>query len=163
MLPPADQMARLNDNALAHAIIGASIQVHRALGPGLLEGVYEECLACEMKARGIPFERQKAIPLVYRDIKLEAGYRLDFLIAERIVLEIKAIAAIAPVHDTIMLTYLRLSGCRLGFLINFNVPVLKDGIRRFVWNYVPDVEEQERTNAEARSTRRNAENLPEKT
>jgi GxxExxY protein len=137
-------MPHVSDNQLAHAVIGAAIAVHRALGPGLLESVYEECLACELAERRIPFERQKPVPVVYRNLKLDAGYRLDFLIAGRIVLEIKAIEAVAPIHEAIMLTYLRLSGCRLGFLMNFHVPVLKDGIRRFVWHYRPDEPEQEK-------------------
>lgn len=137
-------MSHVSDNDLAHAVIGAAIAVHRALGPGLLESVYEECLACELDARSIPFERQKPVPVVYRERKLDAGYRLDFLIAGRIVLEIKAIEAVAPIHEAIMLTYLRLSGCRLGFLINFHVPVLKEGIRRFVWHYQPDEQGQEK-------------------
>jgi GxxExxY protein len=140
----------MTDHKLTHAIIGAAIEVHRALGPGLLEAVYEECLAKELTLREIPFERQKPVPLVYKDLKLECGYRLDFLVAGRIVVEIKSVEALAPVHESIMLTYLRLSGCKLGLLVNFYVPVLKDGLRRFVWHYEP-----EKDNAE---TQRNAEN-----
>jgi len=128
--------------------------VHRALGPGLLEAVYEECLVRELTLLGLPFERQKPIPLVYKDLKLECGYRLDLLVAGRVVVELKAIEALAPVHEAVMLTYLRLSGCRLGLLINFQTPILKDGIRRFVWHY----EAEEKDNAEAQSTQRNAEN-----
>ena len=141
----------MTDIELTHAIIGSAIDVHRVLGPGLLEAVYEECLAKELTLRGIPFERQKPVPLVYRDLKLECGYRLDFLVAGRIVVEIKAVEALAPIHESIMLTYLRLSGCRLGLLLNFHVPVLKDGLRRFVWHYEP----QKNDNAE---TQRDAEN-----
>ncbi len=147
--------ARHRDQELTHAIIGAAIEVHRALGPGLLEAVYEECLASELASRGLPFERQKPIPLVYRDLKLECGYRLDLLVAGRIVVEIKAIEVIAPIHESIMLTYLRLSGCRLGLLINFHTPVLRDGIRRFVWHYEPS--ETEKDNAEAQRTQSDAE------
>jgi len=135
----------MRDKELSHAIIGAAIEIHRTLGPGLLEVVYEECLARELTLRGIPFERQKPIPLVYKDLKLECGYRLDFLVSRRIVVEIKSIEAIAPIHESVMLTYLRLSESPLGLLINFNVPILKDGIRRFVWNY------QENDNAETPS------------
>ena len=102
-------------------------------------------MARELTLRTIPFERQKPIPLVYKDLKLECGYRLDFLVSSRIVVEIKSIEAIAPIHESVMLTYLRLSGSPLGLLINFNVPILKDGIRRFVWHY------QEEDNAEALS------------
>lgn len=133
----------MRDKELSHAIIGAAIEIHRNLGPGLLEAVYEECLAREFILREIPFERQKPIPLMYKDLKLECGYRLDFLVSSRIVVEIKSIEAIAPIHESVMLTYLRLSESPLGLLINFNVPILKDGIRRFVWHY------QEKDNAEA--------------
>jgi GxxExxY protein len=132
----------MKDSELTHAIIGAAIEIHRTLGPGLLEAVYEECLAREFTLRSITFERQKPIPLVYKDLKLECGYRLDFLVGGRIVVEIKSIEAVAPIHESVMLTYLRLSGSQLGLLINFNVPVLKDGIRRYVWHY------QENDNAE---------------
>jgi len=119
------------DNELTHAIIGAAIEVHILLGPGLLESAYEECLAREFFLRGIPFERQKPAPVVYKDVKLECGYRMDFLVGGQIVVELKAVEALAPVHEAIVLTYLRLSGCRLGLLINFNVPLLRDGIRRY--------------------------------
>ncbi len=119
------------DNALTHAIIGAAIEVHKLLGPGLLESAYEECLAREFSLRGIPFERQKGVPVVYKDVKLDCGYRMDFLVAGDVVVELKSIESLAPVHEAIVLTYLRLSGCRLGLLINFNVPMLKEGIRRF--------------------------------
>jgi GxxExxY protein len=132
----------MKDSELTHAIIGAAIEIHRSLGPGLLEAVYEECLARELTLRSVSFERQKPIPLVYKDLKLECGYRLDFLVSRRIVVEIKSIEAIAPIHESVMLTYLRLSGSHLGLLINFNVPVLKDGIKRYVWHY------QENDNAE---------------
>ena len=136
----------MNDKQLSHSIIGAAIEIHRTLGPGLLEAVYEECLAREFTLRGIPFERQKPVPLVYRDLKLECGYRLDFLVNHRIVVEIKSIEAVAPIHESVMLTYLRLSGSHLGLLINFNVPTLKDGIRRYVWHY------EETDNAETPSS-----------
>jgi GxxExxY protein len=135
----------MRDLELTHGVIGAAIDIHRTLGPGLLEAVYEECLAKEFSLRDIPYERQKPIPLVYKDLKLECGYRLDFLVGKRIVVEIKSIDAIAPIHETVMLTYLRLSQSPIGLLINFNVPVLKDGIRRYVWHY------KENDNAEAQS------------
>lgn len=122
----------MSDNDLTHSIIGAAIEVHKLLGPGLLESAYEECLAREFVLRGIVSRRQKAAPVVYKDVKLECGYRMDFLVEGRIVVELKAVEALAPVHEAIVLTYLRLSGCKLGLLINFNVPVLKDGIRRFI-------------------------------
>ncbi len=125
----------MTDNDLTHEIIGAAIEVHRALGPGLLESAYEECLAREFTIRGIPFERQKPLPVIYKEVKIEAGYRVDFLVSGRIVVELKAIEALAPIHDAIVLTYLRMSGCRIGLLINFNHEVLKDEIRRLVLGY----------------------------
>ena len=125
----------MTDAQLTHEIIGAAIEVHRTLGPGLLESAYEECLARELKLRRIPFERQKPIPLVYKDVKLDCGYRIDLLVDSRVVVELKAVEALAPVHDAVVLTYLRLSDCRIGLLINFNIAVLRDGIRRLVDNY----------------------------
>ena len=122
----------MSDNDLTHEIIGAAIEVHRALGPGLLESAYEECLAREFTIRGISFERQKPLPVIYKEVRVEAGYRVDFLVSGRIVVELKAIEALAPIHDAIVLTYLRMSGCRIGLLINFNCAVLKDGIKRLV-------------------------------
>jgi GxxExxY protein len=136
----------MNDVRLTHAVIGAAIEIHRSLGPGLLEAVYEECMAREFTLLGIPCERQKPIPLIYKDLKLECGYRLDFLVCKRLVVEIKSIESIAPIHEAVMLTYLRLSESPLGLLINFNVPVLKEGIRRFVWHY------EEKDNAETQRT-----------
>ncbi len=122
----------MDENQVTHEIIGAAIEVHRLLGPGLLESAYEECLARELALRGIRFERQKALPVVYKDVKLECGYRADLLVEERIIVELKSIEGFAPVHEAIVLTYLRLSGCRLGLLVNFNVPILKDGLRRYI-------------------------------
>ena len=122
----------MTDNELTHAIIGAAIEVHKTLGPGLLESAYEECLSHELARRGLHFERQKPVPVVYKEAKLECGYRLDFLIEGGVVVELKAVEALAPIHDAIVLTYLRLSGTKIGLLINFNVELLKDGIRRFV-------------------------------
>ena len=122
----------IKENELSHAIIGAAIEVHKELGPGLLESAYEECLAHEFLLRQIPYERQKPMPVVYKDVKLDCGYRLDFLVDSLVVVELKAIDALAPIHDAQVLTYLKLSGCKLGLLINFNVPVLKEGIKRLV-------------------------------
>ena len=119
-------------NQLTRDIIGAAIAVHRVLGPGLLESAYQECLCQELAFRGIPFERQVPLPLEYRGLRLEAGYRLDILVAGRVVVEVKAIDAIAPIHEAQLLTYLRLGGWNIGLLMNFNVVVLKDGIRRRV-------------------------------
>jgi GxxExxY protein len=127
--------AGMTDAELTHEIIGAAIEVHRMLGPGLLESAYEECLARELAIRGLPFERQKPVPVTYKDVKLECGYRIDLLVDGTVVVELKAVDALAPIHDAIVLTYLRLSGCRIGLLINFHAVVLKDGIRRLVNNY----------------------------
>jgi GxxExxY protein len=130
----------MTDGELTHAIIGAAIEVHRQLGPGLLESAYEECLARELTLRSVSIERQKALPVVYKGVKLDCGYRLDLLAGGRVIVEPKAVDALAPIHDAILLTYLRLSGCRIGLLINFNCATLKDGIRRRVLNYKPNEE-----------------------
>ncbi len=122
----------MTDNQLTHEIIGAAIEVHRVLGPGLLESAYEECLARELSLRSIKYERQKPLPVVYKEVKLDCDYRLDFLVEGRVVLELKAVESLAPIHEAIVLTYLRLSGCKIGLLINFHVEVLKNGLRRFV-------------------------------
>ncbi len=119
-------------NDLTQAIIGAAIEVHRSLGPGLLESAYRECLKREVSLRQISFEKEKPMPLEYKGLKLEQGYRLDFLIANKVVLEVKAVEGLLPVHEAQLMTYLRLGGWRVGLLINFNVPVLKDGLRRRV-------------------------------
>jgi GxxExxY protein len=119
-------------NEITHAVIGAAIEVHRALGPGLLESAYHECLCRELILRGIPFERERALPLEYKGTRLECGYRVDLLVAGSVVVEIKSIEAIAPIHEAQLLTYLRLGGWHVGLLINFNVVVLKNGICRRV-------------------------------
>ena len=117
---------------ITEAVIGAAIEVHRALGPGLLEAVYEECLCHELSLRGIPFRRQVALPVQYKGISLDCGYRLDLLIEGKVVIEIKAIEKILPIHEAQLLTYLKIGGWNGGLLINFNVPLLKLGIRRIV-------------------------------
>lgn len=122
--------ATLN-NETTQQIIGAAIGVHRQLGPGLLKSAYEECLCYELTSRKLSFERQKSIPLVYKEAKLDCGYRLDVLVEGKIVVELKSVEGLGPIHEAIILTYPKLSGHRLGLLINFNVPLLKDGIRRF--------------------------------
>lgn len=122
----------MKDSEITHEIIGGAIEVHRFLGPGLLESVYEECLERELQLRNLRVERQKAIPVVYKDVKLDCGYRLDLQVESRIVVELKAVEALAPIHEAIILTYMRLSGCRLGLLIDFNVTVLKEGIKRYI-------------------------------
>ncbi|AKS40995.1 GxxExxY protein [Wenzhouxiangella marina] len=120
------------DSELTGEIIGAAIAVHRELGPGLLESVYEVCLAFELEARGLNFERQVELPVVYRGHHLDCGYRLDMVVEGSVLLELKSTANLEPIHEAQLLTYLRLSGLQLGLLINFNVPVLKQGIRRRV-------------------------------
>jgi GxxExxY protein len=117
---------------LTHAIIGAAIEVHRVLGPGLLESVYERCLSRELELRGMVNERQVPLPVVYKGIHLEDGYRIDILVERKVVVEVKAIDAIAPVHEAQLLTYLRLSGLHVGLLLNFHVALMKDGIKRMV-------------------------------
>lgn len=117
-------------NRITEQIIGAAIEVHKALGPGLLESAYEQCLCHELALRGIRFERQRPLPVEYKGVKLDCGYRLDLLVADAVVVEIKAVSEIEPIHEAQLLTYLRLGGWKLGLLINFNVSVLKDGIRR---------------------------------
>ena len=117
---------------LGRAIIGAAIAVHRALGPGLLESAYEICLAHELERRGNAALRQMALPVVYEAVKLEAGYRVDLMVDGVGVVEVKSVDALAPVHEAQLLTYLRLSGRRLGFLINFNVVLLKQGVKRMI-------------------------------
>jgi len=124
---------------LTHKIIGAAIEVHRQLGPGLLESAYEECLARDLSLRGLSFERQKPIPVIYKGVKLECGYRIDLLVEHQIVLELKAIDQIAAIHEAVVLTYLKLSGITVGLLINFHVAVLKDGIRRYIWKEKKDL------------------------
>jgi GxxExxY protein len=119
-------------NGITESIIGAAIQIHRTVGPGLLESVYEACLAYELKKRGLTVEQQKPVPLVYEEVKLECGYRMDLLVEHSVVVEVKSIEALAPVHAAQTLSYLRLSGCKVTLLINSNVAVLKDGIRRFI-------------------------------
>ncbi len=122
------------ENEWTEKIIGAAIEVHRHLGPGLLESAYEECLACEMGLRKIPYERQKALPLKYKGLSLDCGYRLDFVVANCVVIELKAIKNLDPIHDAQMLTYLKLTGHRLGLLLNFHVNIMKSGIKRIALN-----------------------------
>jgi len=117
-------------NELSYEIIGAAIEVHRTLGPGLLESSYRECLCRELSLRNIKFKRECGLPLQYKGLRLDCGYRMDVLVADLVVVEIKAVEALAPIHDAQLLTYLRLGGWKVGLLINFNVVVLKDGIRR---------------------------------
>jgi GxxExxY protein len=128
-----------NFNELTEAIIGAAMEVHRALGPGLLESTYEMCLCCELVIRGIPFERQVPIPVEYKGVKLDCAYRADIVVDGTILGEIKAIDSLLPIHDTQFLSYLKLVGWKIGLLINFNVELLKNGLHRRVLGLVEEV------------------------
>ncbi|KPV53381.1 GxxExxY protein [Kouleothrix aurantiaca] len=120
------------EQTLTQQIIGAAIEVHKAIGPGLLESAYQACLAQELRLRNVAFETEKPLPIMYKGAKLDCGYRLDFLIEGRVVVEIKSIETLLPIHEAQILTYLRLTQCKIGLLINFNVPVLKNGIKRII-------------------------------
>jgi GxxExxY protein len=122
-------------NSITESIIGGAIAVHRELGPGLLESAYEECLAFEMMQRGLKVERQKALPVVYKEVALDCGYRLDLLVENAVIVEIKTVDRLLPIHEAQLLSYLKLSGCKVGLLMNFNVTLLKKGIRRFVHGF----------------------------
>lgn len=117
---------------MTQRIIGAAMKVHSALGPGLLESAYEACLEYELTADGFEVERQKQLPIAYRDVRLDCGYRLDLLVDNAVVVELKAIDTLADIHSAQLITYLKLSGCKVGLLINFNVTHLHDGIRRVI-------------------------------
>jgi len=119
-------------NQLTESIIGAAIEVHKHLGPGLLESAYEECLCHELNLRKIPFQRQAPLPVVYKGVKLDCSYRIDLLVKNEIVVELKAVESIAPIHEAQVLTYMRLGGWRVGLIINFNVPIVIKGIKRLV-------------------------------
>ena len=117
-------------NKLTGEVIGAAIEVHKILGPGLLESAYEECLCHELRLRAIHFERQKALPIEYKGVTLDCGYRLDVVVENKLILELKAAEALEPIHEAQLLTYLKLTGIKMGLLINFNVPMLRQGIKR---------------------------------
>lgn len=120
----------MDESDLSGRIIGAAIDVHRELGPGLLESAYEECLVHELLQQGMECERQKPVPVVYKGVRVDCGFRVDILVACCVVVEVKAVSSLVSIHEAQLLTYLRLTGCRLGLLINFNVRMLRDGIRR---------------------------------
>ena len=124
----------MTENQLSEKIIGCAIQVHKSLGPGLLESAYEECLFYELKQLGLFVEKQKPLPLIYKDVKLDIGYRLDLLVEKKVIVELKSVEALHDVHIAQMITYLKLSGCKLGLLINFNVLRLVDGLKRIANN-----------------------------
>jgi GxxExxY protein len=122
-------------NELTERVIGACIEIHRALGPGLLESAYEECLCHELSLAGIKFERQKPLPVHYKGVNLDCGYRLDLVVQQKVIIELKAVENLLPIHEAQLLTYLKLSGLTLGLLINFNVAMLKQGIKRIANNF----------------------------
>ena len=119
-------------DALTDQIIGFAIEVHRHLGPGLLESAYEECLCYELNENGIGLKQQVPLPVVYKSVRLDCGYRIDIIVENRLILELKATERLLPIHEAQVLTYMRLSGIGTGLLLNFNTPVLKDGIRRLM-------------------------------
>jgi GxxExxY protein len=125
-------MSLTHNSDMSERVIGLAIEVHRHLGPGLLESAYEECLCFELKNSGIDHRRQVPLPVVYKDVRLDCGYRMDIVVERQLILEIKAVERITPVHEAQMLTYLRLSGANVGLLMNFNSVVLRHGLRRFV-------------------------------
>jgi GxxExxY protein len=126
-------MATTRENdPLTERIIGFAIEVHRQLGPGLLESAYEECLCYELRQSDLAFKRQVPLAATYKSVRLDCGYRLDVVVEEKVILELKTVERLMPIHDAQMLTYLKLSGIRTGLLLNFNTAVLKDGLRRLV-------------------------------
>lgn len=122
----------MQENEIGTVILDAAFQVHNELGPGLLESIYETCLSYEASERGLLIERQVPLPVIYKEVKLDCGYRIDLLADEKVIVEVKAVESLNDIHLAQMLTYLKLSGCKLGYLINFNVKQLKDGIKRVV-------------------------------
>jgi GxxExxY protein len=130
-VPTEDDRTTPRD-ALTELVIGAAIEVHRHLGPGLLESAYEECLAWELRDRGRSVRRQQPLPVEYKGVRLELGYRIDLVVDGSVLIELKTVDRLGPVHEAQLLTYLRLSGVRRGLLLNFNAAVLRDGIRRMV-------------------------------
>ena len=121
-------------DGITEQIIGGAIAVHKALGPGLLESAYEACLVYELRQRGLKVQRQKELPIIYGEVKLDCGYRLDLFVEDSVIVELKAVDRLAPIHEAQLLSYLKLADCRLGLLINFNVTLLKRGIRRLANN-----------------------------
>jgi GxxExxY protein len=130
MTPVATEAGQLN--GITEQIIGAAMDVHRVIGPGLLESAYEACLAFELRARGLQVEQQRPLPVVYKDVKLDCGYRLDLIVNNSVIVEVKAVEKLTTVHDAQLLSYLRLLNCRVGLLLNFHCTMLKHGIRRIV-------------------------------
>lgn len=126
------QGGEMDTDNISNRIIFAAIEVHRTLGLGLLESAYEECMCHELPLQGLAFERQKPLPVFYKGVNLDCGYRLDLVVENKVILELKSVIRFDPIHSAQLLTYLRLSGMKLGMLLNFNVPLMKDGIKRVV-------------------------------
>ncbi len=124
----------MTENEISKLIVSSALKVHRALGPGLLESAYEACLFYELKKTGLRIEKQKPLPLVYEDVKLDIGYRVDIIVENKVIIEIKSVDTLSDIHLAQVLTYLRISNCKLGMLINFNVILIKTGIKRIVNN-----------------------------
>ena len=124
----------MSENELSKVVVELCLKIHRALGPGLLESVYEEVLCFELAKRGLKFSRQQAISVIYDDVKMDLGFRADVIIEDKLIIELKSVETISPVHPKILLTYLRLSNKKLGLLVNFNVELIRDGIKRVVNN-----------------------------
>lgn len=121
-----------SENELSKIVVEAALKVHKALGPGLLESVYQECLYYELLQSGVKIQKQKALPLIYKEVKLDCGYRLDIIIEDKLIVEVKSVEALNDIHLAQVLTYLKLTNCKLGLLINFNVLLIKDGIKRVI-------------------------------
>ena len=124
----------MTENELSKVVFDCALKVHQALGPGLLESAYEECLFHELKKNGLDVQKQKALPLVYEEVKLDVGYRIDIIVENKLIIEVKSVEALNDVHFAQLLTYLKLTNCKLGLLINFNVSLIKNGIKRIVNN-----------------------------
>ncbi|MFA7403316.1 MAG: GxxExxY protein [Pelobacteraceae bacterium] len=124
----------MNIEELGNFVIGAAIKVHRALGPGLLESAYQKCLDYELRKMGLRVECELALPIQYEAVSIDAGYRIDMIVEEMIIIENKTVERLLPIHEAQLLTYLKMRGCRLGYLLNWNVPMLRDGIKRLVNN-----------------------------
>ncbi len=122
-------------NEVTETIIGSAIEVHKHLGPGLLESAYEVCLGYEIANRGLKVVRQMQLPVRYKEVHLDCGYRVDLLVQDSVVVELKVVERLEPIHDAQVLTYSRLSGCKVGLLLNFNTPILREGIKRIVHNF----------------------------
>ena len=132
--PSLTKFKNMNENELSHLILQCAFTVHTELGPGLLESAYEECLYYELRKTGLNVEKQKPLPLIYEEVKLDVGYRIDIIVENKLIIEIKSVEALNDVHFAQLLTYLKLTNCKLGLLINFNVSLIKNGVKRVVNN-----------------------------